>query len=49
MRKRKPWIYVIGILVLAGLMMLTACGVNGGQKEPVTLACLWRANRFTAQ
>jgi len=37
MRKRKPWIYVIGILVLAGLMMLTACGVNGGQKEPVTL------------
>ena len=37
MRKRKPWIYIIGILVLTGLMMLTACGVSGGKKEPVTL------------
>lgn len=36
MRKRKPWIYITVILVL-GLMMLTACGINGGQKEPVTL------------
>ena len=37
MRKRKPWIYIIGILVLTGLVMLTACGVSGGKKEPVTL------------
>ncbi len=36
MRKRKPWIYITVILVL-GLMMLMACGINGGQKEPVTL------------
>lgn len=36
MRKRKPWIYITVILVL-GHMMLTACGINGGQKEPVTL------------
>lgn len=36
MRKRKPWIYITVILVL-GLIMLTACGINGGQKEPVTL------------
>ena len=37
MRKRKPWIYIVGVLVLAGLMMLTACGVNGRKKGPVTL------------
>ena len=41
MRKRKPWIYyIVGILVLAGLMMLTACQGNGGKKEPVTLT-IW--------
>ena len=37
MRKRKPWIYIVGILTLAGFMMLTACQGNVGKKEPITL------------
>ena len=37
MGKRRLWIYVAGIFALAGLMMLTACGLNDRQKEPVTL------------
>lgn len=37
MRKRRSWIYIAGVLMLAGLMMLTACKGNGGQEEPVTL------------
>lgn len=40
MRKRKPWIYIVEIFILAGLMMLTACQGNGGKKEPVTLT-IW--------
>ena len=37
MKKRKLWIYIAGILVLAGCMLLTACQRNGGQKKPITL------------
>ena len=37
MGKRRPWIYIAGILVLTAIMMLTACRGNSGQEEPVTL------------
>lgn len=39
MRKRKPWIYIVGILVLTGLVMLTACGVSGGKHQGTEKNC----------
>lgn len=37
MKKRKLWVYLTGVFMLSGLLLLTGCNAKEQQKEPVTL------------